>query len=68
MRGRTGCRARYLQMGFEEMWGFNRQTKELLQIALAQVILLRFSKRAEEEELPDRIILRPGQPEREEKV
>lgn len=27
------------QMGFEEMWGFNRQTIALWQIALDQVIL-----------------------------
>lgn len=44
MRGRTGCRACYLQMGFEEMWGFNRQTIALLQIALPQVIFIAFQE------------------------
>lgn len=39
MSVQTGCWACYPQMGFEEMWGFNRQTIALLQIALDQVIL-----------------------------
>lgn len=30
------------QMGFEEMWGFNRQTIVLWQIALDQFILSQF--------------------------
>lgn len=40
MRGWTGCRTGHLQMGLEEMWGFNRQTIELLQILLPQVIFI----------------------------
>lgn len=35
------------QMGFEEMWGFNRQTIALWQIALHQVILNLFGESEE---------------------
>lgn len=35
------------QMGFEEMWGFNRQTIALWQIALDQVILNLFGDSGE---------------------
>lgn len=35
------------QMGFEEMWGFNRQTIALSQIALDQVILNLFRESGE---------------------
>lgn len=47
MNGQTGCGKRYQQMGFDEMWSFNRQTIVFLQVALAQVIFIAFRKTGE---------------------